>query len=101
MVETEQVPPGGWWIRPTTLPAFAYDPRFHSRLYVLNYLERAGATEAEVNEVIRSARDLEQQAVALGYDLAEAEHGMDEVLDTHSPRFTPPGPNYGSSPAAS
>jgi hypothetical protein len=96
MIDTEQLPPGDWWIRPATLPAFAYDPRVHSRLYVLQYLERAGATEAEVDEVISIARDLERRAVAQGYALAEAEHGLDEVLDTHSPRFTPPGPNYGS-----
>ena len=99
MIDTEQLPPGDWWIRPATLPAFAYDPRVHSRLYVLNYLERAGATDAEAEEVVRLAHELEQRALAQGYDLAEAEHGLDEVLDTHSPRFTPPGPNYGSSPA--
>jgi hypothetical protein len=99
MVETEQLPPGDWWIRPATLPAFAYDPRVHSRLYVLNYLERAGATDAEAAEVIGIARELEQLALAQGYALAEAEHGLDEVLDTHSPRFTPPGPNYGGAPA--
>jgi hypothetical protein len=96
MIDAEQRSPDGWWIRTATLPAFAYNPRVHSRLYVLNYLERAGATDAEVAEVLARARDLEQQALAQGYALAEAEHGMDEVLDTHSPRFTPPGPNYGS-----
>jgi hypothetical protein len=96
MIDTEQLPPGNWWIRPATLPAFAYDPRVHSRLYVMNYLGRAGATEAEVDEVVRLARELEQLALAQGFALAEAEHGLDEVLDTHSPRFTPPGPNYGT-----
>ena len=57
------------------------------------------ATDAEVDEVLSLARDLEQRALAQGYALAEAEHGLDEVLDTHSPRFTPPGPDYGSSTA--
>jgi hypothetical protein len=97
MIDAEQRSPGGWWIRPATLPAFAYNPRVHSRLYVLNYLGRAGATDAEVDEVLSLARDLEQRALAEGYALAEAEHGLDEVLDTHSPRFTPPGPDYGAS----
>jgi hypothetical protein len=98
MVDTEQLPAGDWWIRPATLPAFAYDPRVHSRLYVMKYLGRAGATKAEVREVIGLAWELEKLAVAQGYTLAETEHGLDEVLDTHSPRFTPPGPNYGGAP---
>ena len=98
MTETEHLPAGDWWIRPATLPAFTYDPRVHSRLYVLQYLERAGATEAEADEVVRLARELEQRALALGYTLAESKHSLDEVLDTHSPRFTPPGPNYGLAP---
>ena len=98
MIDTEHLPPGDWWIRAGTVPAFAYDPRVHSRLYVLNYLERAGATEAEAEAVLAVARELEQRAAAAGYALAEDEHGLDEVLDIRGPRFTPPGPNYGAGP---
>jgi hypothetical protein len=94
MSEPTEEPLLDWWIRPSTLPAFVYDPRVHSRRYVEAYLERVDATPEEVAEVLRRVIELEQQALALGEPLAEAEHGLDEVLDVRSPRFTPPGPPY-------
>jgi hypothetical protein len=91
MNEAVQEPVFDPWIRPATLPPFAYDPRFHSRNYVEAYLDRVDATDEEADEVLSRAVEIERQAVALGYELAEAEHGLDEATGTHGPRFTPPG----------
>jgi hypothetical protein len=91
MTEEAPISGAGWWLRPAELPAFVYDPRVHSRRYVLAYLERAGASPMEAEDVLRQAEALEQRALALGYDLATAEHGT-ELLESQSPPFTPPGP---------
>jgi hypothetical protein len=82
------------WIRPSTLPAFVYDPRVHSRRYVEAYLDRVDATAEEEDEVLAWAVEIERQALRLGEDLAELEHGLDEATGTHGPRFTPPGLPY-------
>ena len=82
------------WIRSSTLPAFAYDPRVHSRRYVEAYLDRVDATDEEADEVLARAVEIERQALALGYELAELEHGLDEATGTLGPRFTPPGLPY-------
>ncbi len=94
MSEPVREPAWDPWVRPSTLPAFAYDPRLHSRKYVEEYLDRVEATPEEVEEVLRRAVEIERQAVARGYLLAQAEHGLDEATGTQGPRFTPPGPSF-------
>ncbi len=91
MNRPDDQPAVDWWIRTSTLPPFLYDPRFHSRRYVEAYLERVEATPEEVDEVLHHSVELERHALALGYDLAEMEHGLDEVSGGAGPRFTPPG----------
>jgi hypothetical protein len=90
---TEEAPSSAtdWWIRRAGVPAFVYDPRVHSRHYVVAYLERLHAEPDEVEDILTQAEALERQAIALGYNLARAEHGT-WVLESLSPSFTPPGP---------
>ncbi|HLI27311.1 MAG TPA: hypothetical protein VKZ60_09580 [Chloroflexota bacterium] len=51
-----------WLIQTTEIPPFIYDPLVHSREYVLAYLEQAGASEAEVANVLRQVEALEERA---------------------------------------
>jgi hypothetical protein len=54
-----------WLIQTTEIPPFIYDPLVHSRDYVMAYLEQAGASEAEVANVLRQAEALEERAQRL------------------------------------
>ena len=92
MSEESRSPAEEWMIRPAELPPLLYDPRVHSRQYVLAYLDRTGASPQERDGVLRQADELEQRALALGYPLATEAFGLDESLPAHTPPFTPPGP---------
>jgi hypothetical protein len=88
MREEPESPAQEWSIRVPEGPPFVYDPRVHSRDYVRAQADRYPPEVAD--SIMRQAADLERRAVALGYQLASAEHGMEEVRDTHYPRYETP-----------
>ncbi len=81
-----------WLIRTAGVPPFVYDPRVHSRRYVWAYLDRVGASPMEAEDVLRQARELEERAVALGYELASEKFGEAALLHPPPPSFTARGP---------
>ena len=54
-----------WLIHTTEVPPFIYDPLVHSREYVLAYLAETGASDSEIDNVLRQADELEERSRAL------------------------------------
>ena len=90
MTEEERGPDGNWWIRPEGRMPFVYDPRVHSRLYLRTHLQNLRVSPTEAEAILAEAAELERGALALGYALAEDEHGLDEVTGHHPHRYEEP-----------
>ncbi len=77
-----------WLIHPGDESPFVYFPRVHSRAYVEALAEYYPPEVAD--DILRQADALEQRARALGYSLAEDEHGLDEALPSELAPYSPP-----------
>ena len=83
----EQTPstPKQWTIQPGDLTPFVYDPRVHSRRYVLAQIDRYPPDVAD--SILRQAEELEAQALGLGFSLADQKHGTEEVGNSQPAPF--------------
>ena len=88
MAETPLPAATEWLIHPGDESPFVYYPPVHSLAYVEALAEYYAPEVAD--DILRQAAELRQRARALGFTLAEDEHGMDAALPAEQAPYSPP-----------